>query len=169
MDKKIEELIQTYQEDNLELAEQLLIGQGYKEESAKKLVYNIDLFLFLRLCSNLIFQKMLTALPGHQVDYDYNMFKLPYIRCIDGFGLSIQISNGHYCESENGYRRNGLDWKEVEIGAVYGDDDIINKELQGEYVARVSVDIVQDCINRHGGINWIKTLSKENIENCLLK
>ena len=50
------------------------------------------------------------------VNYDNVYFYCPRVFAKDGFNVSLQIQNGNYCSSENGYRKFGHTWEEVEFG-----------------------------------------------------
>ena len=115
-------------------------------------------------------------------NYDETYFHCPKVICKDGFNVSLQINNGNYCSSENGYRELGVDWQEVEFGfpsendknmwkhsemygsPTWGDD---YKEIPfNEYgfnvtdtVGRIPVEDMQKVLDNHGGIDWNATLS----------
>ncbi len=91
--------------------------------------------------------------------------KRPMVICNDGFELSIQASNGHYCEPcEN----NRVDYISVELGNVseetpelsdyeeVGNEDELRKRVYG-FVPRT---IVEEILRKHGGINKEKTLTE---------
>ena len=86
--------------------------------------------------------------------YDMEFFFLPRIHCKDGFNISIQVNNGNYCESENGTRTFGLDWKLVEWGFPSSEIDAqkYNAEDDGD---------TTNTVGGYGGIDLAKTLQAE--------
>lgn len=79
----------------------------------------------------------------------------PYVKCKDGFGISIQASDGHYCTP----RVNGdVIYEEVELGYPNMEDELIAEYAEDpdnltETVYRwVPVEIVNQLIEKHGGI-----------------
>jgi len=133
---------------------------------------------FFRLIVMSIFQTSITksakSYQGQYVSYDNQYFYCPKIHCKDGFNVSLQINNGNYCESENGYRELGVDWKEVEFGfpsmndkdmfqysEMYNLDDMTDFDVTGT-VGRIPVDVMQTILDNHGGIDWDATLSIES-------
>ena len=127
----------------------------------------------------------------------------PRIVCADGFTLSVQASNGHYCSPRVDYSEH---YETVEVGypssrppetwREYFDGEWQETGIFG-YIARiiknwssiwygiktkdyqyakrflsfsdnstdsvygyVPTDLVNDCIESHGGIDWEKTVSK---------
>lgn len=99
-------------------------------------------------------------------NYPHNYFHLPRIYCKDGFSISIQVNEGNYCGSENGYRKFGNDWKLVEWGFP---SQPINHD---EYVAECSTDEetinsvgsvltakIDELLEQHNGIDIVATLS----------
>lgn len=103
--------------------------------------------------------------------YAENFFFLPRVFCKDGFNISIQVHNGNYCASENGVRQFGVNWKEVEWGfpseridgekynadAYQWNKDCDTRNTVGGYV---SVDLLDELLNEHGGIDLQKTLTE---------
>ena len=99
--------------------------------------------------------------------YNSNYFYLmPRIYCKDGFSISIQISKGHYSGSENGIRTFGIDWKLVEWGfpsqpidaEKYMSEDSESIRSVGGYVP---VELMEELIEEHGGIDLQTTLQKK--------
>lgn len=104
--------------------------------------------------------------------YDNKLFYLPRIYCKDGFNISIQVHNGNYCESENGTRTFGLDWKLVEWGFPSEHIDPIKYHADGyAYDANldttktvggyVEIGLIDELCEKHGGIDLAKTLEEE--------
>jgi len=97
--------------------------------------------------------------------YNNNYFHLPKVYCKDGFNISIQVTKGDYCASENGIRTFGIDWKLVEWGFpsqpidaekyMCESGDTINGV--GGYVP---VELMEELIEEHGGIDLQTTLQK---------
>ena len=98
--------------------------------------------------------------------YNNNYFHLPRVYCKDGFNISIQITNGNYCGSENGIRTFGIDWKLVEWGfpsqpidgEKYMCEDTETINGVGGYVP---VELMEELIEEHGGIDIQTTLQKK--------
>lgn len=97
--------------------------------------------------------------------YQEKFFLIPRIECKDGFSISIQVHNGAYCESENGYRQFGYEWKRVEWGFPSSkiDSDLYNAEDENttESVGSCEIDLIDKLIEEHGGLDLIATLKKE--------
>lgn len=99
--------------------------------------------------------------------YDMEFFFLPRIHCKDGFNISIQVHHGNYCESENGTRTFGLNWKEVEWGFPSSEIDAqkYNAEDDGDTTnsvgGYVEIGLIDELCEEHGGIDLAKTLQEE--------
>ena len=103
--------------------------------------------------------------------YANNFFFLPRVYCKDGFNISIQVNNRNYCASENGTREFGVNWKEVEWGfpseridgekynaeEYHWNEDCDTRNTVGGYV---SVELLDELLNEHGGIDLQKTLTE---------
>lgn len=123
--------------------------------------------------------------------YDDTYFYCPKVICKDGFNVSLQINKGNYCSSENGYRKLGVDWQEVEFGFPSENDKSMFKYSEGygyggydddsneipfnedefdvtNTVGRIPVDAMQKVLDSHGGIDWNATLSFE-VANKFIK
>ena len=101
-----------------------------------------------------------------QEAYDEICFFLPRVFCADGFNISIQVNHGNYCASENGTRSFGLDWKLVEWG--FPSEGIDAKKFNAEDTtttgsvgAYVEIELMEELINKHGGIDLMKTLQND--------
>lgn len=143
---------------------------------------------FFRLIVMSIFQPVVTSgkksIIGDDMSYDNTLFFCPKIYCKDGFNVSLQIHNGNYCSSENGYRELGVDWQELEFGfpsmnekdmweysEMWGSSNL--DEDGGEMpfdktvfdvtgtVGRIPIGVMQVICDNHGGIDWDTTISKE--------
>ena len=145
----------------------------------------MNLEQYFRLIVTVVFQTNITRnminnqdyMLSEQMTYDNTFFKCPPIHCMDGFSISAQIANIHYCSSENGYRKLGLVWETVEFGEVSQDEPKLHKycevidgfsEIPKKFsctghVGRVPLKVLQEVCDEHGGINWDKTLS---VEKC---
>lgn len=153
----------------------------------------MNLTLFFRLIIMSIFQSQLTAIYQrnlhNKLSYDDCLFYCPKVYAKDGFNISLQIHNGNYCTSENGYRELGHTFKEVEFGFPSEDDILLHKhsEMYGysnQYdendvelpfdaaafssvgtVGRIPVTVLEELFKKRGGIDWEKTISVEQYEN----
>lgn len=112
-------------------------------------------------CANIV----KPTLEAMQSTYNRMYVHLPRVFCKDGFNISLQVNNGNYCESENGTRTFGLDWKLVEWGFPSQNIDAVkyNSEQQpttesvGGYV---DVKLLDELCEQHGGLDLQTTLSK---------
>lgn len=75
--------------------------------------------------------------------------------CNDGYSISVQASGFHYCEP----RLNGVqDYESVELGFPSMEDELINEyaeddsDYTGTVYGYVPIEIVEELINKHGGI-----------------
>lgn len=98
--------------------------------------------------------------------YDNTFFTVPRIHCKDGFNISIQIDNANYCSSENGYRKMGYEWKTAEWGFPSEPDELLIDSAEEpdnlcSTVGSASVELLQELIDKHGGIDYDKTFSTE--------
>lgn len=137
----------------------------------------MKLINFFRLIQMSIFQKTVTNMMynrgyGNKMTYDNTYFFCPRIVCNDGFSISLQIHNGHYCSSENGYRTLGHTMETVEFGFPNQDEELLKE--YAEYpedvtttVGRLPIDVAQQIIDKHGGIDWDKTVSVEEFNNLV--
>lgn len=143
---------------------------------------------YFRLVIMSIFQGSVTSgkknIMGTPMSYKNQLFFCPTIHCKDGFSVSLQIHNSNYCSSENGYRMMGVDWKELEFGfpSMNEKDMWVHSEMWGnsnwdeegeempfnetgfdvtDSVGRIPIEVMQDICEKHGGIDWDVTLSKE--------
>ena len=105
------------------------------------------------------------TMENMQIIYESMYTHLPRIYCKDGFNISVQVSNGNYCESENGTRTFGLNWVEVEWGfpsepidaEKFNAESRPTTESVGGYV---DVKLIDELCEQHGGIDLQTTLSK---------
>jgi hypothetical protein len=98
--------------------------------------------------------------------YDTQHFLLPRVFCADGFNISVQVNHCNYCASENGTRSFGLYWKLVEWGfpsegidaKKFNAEDTTTTNSVGGYV---EIELMEELINKHGGIDLMKTLQND--------
>ena len=147
----------------------------------------MNLTLFFRLIVMSIFQSSMNlcrTFRGERFNYDNQYFFCPTVYAKDGFNISLQINNGNYCSSENGYREFGHTWEEVEFGFPSEDDAFLHQYTEGynceSYdeegneipfdpnsftsvgkVGRISVSVLEELFEKRGGIDWEKTISVE--------
>lgn len=90
--------------------------------------------------------------PGLEITYQKIR---PYVRCADGFCVSIQASDGHYCSPRV---KGDVTYDTVELGfpsieepliAGYAEDP---DNLTNTVYGWVPVEIVDQVIEKHGGI-----------------
>lgn len=153
----------------------------------------MNLTLFFRLIVMSIFQQTVVAnkksIIGEQMAYDSQLFFCPKVFAKDGFYISLQVHNGNYCSSENGYRELGHTFEEVEFGFPSEDDVLLHEhsEMYGHNkydsendveipfnasefnavgtVGRIPVTVLEELFAKRGGIDWEKTISVEQFEN----
>lgn len=105
-----------------------------------------------------------TTIDNLEKTYQEYFFYIPKIYCNDGFNVSIQVHNGAYCASENGYREFGLDWQKVEWG--YPSEPLTDEKYnpenpEGDSVgAYVPIEVMEELIEQHGGIDIMTTFKK---------
>lgn len=137
----------------------------------------MKLIHFFRLIQMSIFQKTIVDMVHNRtyndkMSYNNTYFFCPRIHCNDGFSISLQIHNGNYCSSENGYRTLGHTMESVEFGFPNQDEELL-KEYAEEpdnlkhTVGQLPIDIAQQIIDKHGGIDWDKTVSVEEFNNLV--
>lgn len=87
----------------------------------------------------------------------------PRLYCVDGFSVSVQASEFHYCSP----RINGAEkYESVELGFPSAEDSLITDYAE-EYdrptdtvYGFVPVDVVCELVEKHGGIMYINQLTK---------
>lgn len=119
----------------------------------------MNLTLYFRLISIALFQRGLNK-------YDRTHFYCPPVHAKDGFSVSLQISYGNYCSSENGYRELGHTFDHVEFGFTSTHEPAMDEyaETEGDTtttVGRIPTAIMEQVFANHGGIDWEKTISIE--------
>lgn len=89
------------------------------------------------------------------VTLSQNMMR-PRLVCNDGYSISVQASENHYCTPQISVF--GLDYDEVELGFPSEPDELINgyAEDPSDYTDTVygwvPMEIVEKLIEKHGGI-----------------
>jgi len=142
----------------------------------------MNLTLFFKLITQVIFSEKQISFCDYtrnnyvKPDYKTCLFYCPRVYAKDGFNVSLQIHNGNYCESENGYRKLGKEWIKVEFGfpseneilmhpysEMYGYDDNY-EELEDKTafnvmgtVGSIPVSVMEEVFEKHGGIDWVKS------------
>lgn len=95
----------------------------------------------------------------------------PRIVCNDGFSISVQGSENHYCEP----RKNLLDqdYSAVELGFPSAPDDLIadyaedDEDLCQTVYGWVPINVVEELIEKHGGIKGCDEEQAARMkENC---
>lgn len=109
---------------------------------------------------------MLNMMGISEENYEGNYFIMPQMIAKDGFAISVQCSSGHYCGSENGYRKFGGNWKMVEWGYP---SQPIDHNIFGGVCANdaetmnacdsVEIEEIDKLLDSHGGLDIITTLS----------
>lgn len=141
----------------------------------------MNLTLYFRLIVSILFQpRSWKSFNNEPMSYDNTFFFCPKVVAKDGFAVSLQIHNGSYCQSENGYRTFGLTWKEVEFGF-----PTMNAELMFQYsemwsdaedkdtfdvtntVGKIPIEVIEEVFTKHGGIDWEQTLSEDKMKEFL--
>lgn len=106
---------------------------------------------------------MLSMLGINGQNYQFNYFHLPRIYCKDGFNISVQVNEGSYSGSENGYRKFGSEWKIVEWGFPSEAIDSVKYNSESEpttnSVGSVEIELIDELLESHGGIDILATLS----------
>ena len=87
----------------------------------------------------------------------------PRIVCDDGFSMSVQGSTTHYCSP-----RESQDWYDsMEVGFPSEEEPLINQyaedsnDYTGTVYRYVPIEIIQEVITKHGGIDTDKTFVSE--------
>lgn len=137
----------------------------------------MKLIHFFRLIQMSIFQKGITNMMYNKrydsnMTYDNTHFFCPCIYCNDGFNISLQIHNRNYCSSENGYRTLGHTMETIEFGFPNQNEELLKEyaecpESLTQTVGRLPIDVAQQIIDKHGGIDWDKTISIEEFNNLV--
>lgn len=137
----------------------------------------MKLIHFFRLIQMSIFQKTIVDMMHNRtyndkMSYNNTYFFCPRIVCNDGFSISLQMNHSHYCSSENGYETLGHTMETIEFGYPNQDEELLKEyaecpELLTKTVGRLPIDVAQQIIDKHGGIDWDKTVSIEEFNNLV--
>jgi hypothetical protein len=143
----------------------------------------MNLILFFRLILMSIFQLRVKSMfdDGEMMSYDNQYFYCPKVVAKDGFSVSMQINNGNYCESINGYGTLGHTITSVEFGfpsmneemmfqysEEWGGYDDTDKEFDvTNTVGRIPVSVMEEVFEKHGGIDWEATISIKQFDKFI--
>lgn len=136
----------------------------------------MNLTLFFRLIVMSIFQLEKRGVKSpygdEKLNYNNTFFFCPTIYAKDGFSVSLQIHNGNYCHSENGYRKFGHTWENVEFGFPSEIEPLMVEYAEEpdnltNTVGNIPVSVMEEVFAKHGGIDWDTTLSVENFNKFL--
>jgi hypothetical protein len=106
---------------------------------------------------------------SENMSYDNTYFYCPRVWAKDGFSISLQVHSTNYCASEKGYRKLGHTMKSVEFGFPSEHDELLvpyaeDFENITETVGNIPVSVLEELFEKHGGIDWEKTISIEHFE-----
>jgi hypothetical protein len=88
-----------------------------------------------------------------RVQQDYEYPRVPRIKCVDGFTISVQASHGAYCSP----RLNIAEWTAVECGFPSAEPEFImdycedSDDPTGTVYGYVPIGLVEKLIEFHGG------------------
>lgn len=83
----------------------------------------------------------------------YGIKNRPPIICNDGFELSVQASNAHYCEPKTALKNGEYTHAEVKMHEYAKYEPLLADYMyQYDICAMVPVEIVEAVIQKHGGI-----------------
>lgn len=144
----------------------------------------MNLTLFFRLITMSIFQELVIFgkkdFMDREMSYDTTMFRVPRVYAKNGFSVSLQIHNCNYCVSENGYRKLGHTMEEVEFGYPSENEELMHQYSEDyvyrdlkipfnitEHVGIIPVSVLEAVFEKHGGIDWNKTISVEHFNQFI--
>jgi len=142
--------------------------------------FNLVLYFRLIVCS--IFQPMVkdylkspysNYAGDRSVSYDNTLFFVPRVWAKDGWNVSLQIHNGNYCSTENGYREFGLTYERVEWGFPSTHESMLEESADGSTddvtgsVGSIEVSLMEEIFAKHEGIDWETTLSIDNMNKFI--
>jgi hypothetical protein len=89
-------------------------------------------------------------LQGYMTKFRGKHNQVPVISCQDGFQMSVQASESHYCEP----KQNHGPWSKVEIGYPKPYEPALEQwhDMDNIYVF-VPIEVVCEVIEKHGGVN----------------
>lgn len=144
----------------------------------------MNLTQYFRVVTQIIFANGVRGISSRSIagliSYDDTYFYLPLMYANDGFYVSLQIHNGNYCETENGYRKFGETYISVEFGFPSENEELMKPYAEGynyggydedgndkvfileEFdirgtVGNIPVSVMEDVFKKHGGIDWEKS------------
>ena len=128
------------------------------------------------MTTNEFLKAFLAVIPlSYEVNRSYQILR-PYVMCNDGFGISIQASDCHYCEPRISQfpEKDFIPYEEVELGyPTEADGDLLDyqecpgvQDPTGSVYGYVPVEIVDKVLEKHGGIDILKT--KDRFEEQFL-
>lgn len=85
------------------------------------------------------------------------------IVCADGFQVSVQASNTHYCTPRN----NEGPYTEVEVGYLSRKATVSDYETLADYADNgsiyvfVPIGLVEAVLEAHGGVDWTATIKEK--------
>jgi hypothetical protein len=96
--------------------------------------------------------------------YKNSYFSLPVIYANDGWFIEISMLStpDNPLQSENGYDTFGLNFINASVVMVSEPDDLMNPDTD-----IVPLYLIQLMLNKHGGINWSKTCSVDNLQDFI--
>lgn len=156
----------------------------------------MNLTLFFRLITMSIFQSQvvydkISSYGRGKMSYDNQLFYCPRVIAKDGFDVSLQIHNGNYCSSNNGYRTLGDTIINVEFGFPSMNEPLMFKYSEGygysnQYdengeklpfdestfditnsVGSIPILVMEEVFSKHGGIDWNATISINTFEKFI--
>lgn len=98
-----------------------------------------------------------TTIKSHKYPFSDEVIQenRPRLLCNDGFSISVQASEFHYCWP----RLNGnQDYESVELGYPSSEDELINEYAEDDWnytetvYGYVPIEVVEKLIEKHGGI-----------------
>lgn len=82
------------------------------------------------------------------------------VKCKDGFEIGVQASIWHYC-TPRATLRNGERYKKLELGYANAREDLLEEYRDGVVYPYVPVDLVNEVLAKHGGIENCEKGSEE--------
>lgn len=116
------------------------------------------------------YREVLKAYQSSNDYYKNRLFDIPTIYCEDGFHLDISV---YYDETyplgtENGVNEFGLSFDQVRFFNQSAPDEILDQYHSNGVIHCCNIHILQIVLNNHGGIDWEKTSSVENLKPLIL-
>ena len=122
------------------------------------------------MTTNKYLKAFLAVMPlSYEVNRSFQINR-PYVMCADGFGVSIQASDCHYCNPRISQfpEKDFIPYEKVELGyPTEADDDLLDyQECPGmedpteSVYGYVPVEVVDKVLEKHGGIDILKTRAR---------